>query len=304
MGPYNLPPSAVWFITGCSTGIGYTLCNYLATHTSHRVVATARNLTALDTLPSSPNLLKLALDVTSESSIQSAITSTLKHFDRIDVVVNNAGYGMRQHTELVKEEDARKIMDTNFWGAVRLTQLVLPIMREQSTPRGGLFLQMSSLGGRIGFPGGAFYQASKFALEGFTEGLSKEMAEDWNIHFLLVEPGGVKTNYAATSSSNSSGHDPSSAYSDPNLPTNQLIAYVANPEATKNWAEVERVVQVLYEFVEKGGKMPLRLPLGSDAWGMLSQKVERERRELEDVKEWSGKTSGSEQLNSIGFLTK
>jgi NADP-dependent 3-hydroxy acid dehydrogenase YdfG len=266
MAPYTLPSSAVWFITGCSSGIGYALCQHLATHTQHRVVATARDPSTLDSLPSSPNILKLALDVTSESSIQEAIDAVLNKWSRIDVCVNNAGYGMHAHTETVDPAKARTLMDTNFWSAVRITQLVLPIMRAQ---KGGLFLQMSSGGGRLAFPGGAFYHASKFALEGFTEAVSKEMPDEWGIHFLIVEPGGVKTKYAVTSTKKAEeAETESEAYLDPNLPANVLRAYIKDPKSTGNWAEVDKVIEVLYGFVERGGDLPLRLPLGSDSWNM------------------------------------
>ncbi|KAF2034519.1 NAD(P)-binding protein [Setomelanomma holmii] len=310
MAPYTLPSSAVWFITGCSSGIGYTLCHYLATHTQHRIVATARNVSTLTSLPSTPNILKVTLDVTSESSIHAAIAATLRKWHRIDIAVNNAGYGLHAHTELVSPDCARKLMDTNFWSAVRITQLLLPIMRDTnplSGPRGGLFVQMSSGGGRQAFPGGAFYHTSKFALEGFSEALSKEVPEEWGIRVLIVEPGGVKTRYAETSvkmageGEGEVGDD--SVYADPRLPANVLRAYVADPEARKNWAEVERVVEVLYKFVEKGGDMLLRLPLGSDSWAMQVEGAKASLEALEELKEVSCSTSGEEQARSIAFLT-
>lgn len=273
MAPYTLPPSAVWFVTGCSSGIGHALCQHLASKTSHRVVATARDISSLESIPESPNVLKLQLDVTSETSLTSAIDAVIKTWGRIDVVVNNAGYGMHTHTELADVGVARKLMDTNFWGIVRITQLLLPIMRNQTNPRGGLFVQMSSMGGRQGFPGGAFYHASKFALEGFTEAVMKECPEDWGVKFLIVEPGGVKTRYKDTSiekarEAEGGGSAASGVYDDPTLPTNLLKAYVLDPEKSKDWASVERVVEVLYGVVERGGDMPMRLPLGSDSWGM------------------------------------
>ncbi|KAH7079335.1 short-chain dehydrogenase [Paraphoma chrysanthemicola] len=308
MAPYTLPSSAVWFITGCSSGIGYTLCQYLATQTHHRIVATARNPASLDSLPDGTNVLKLTLDVTSESSIQSAIAATLAKWHRIDVVVNNAGYGMHSHTELISPDAARQLMDTNFWSAVRITQLVLPIMRDENPKtgsRGGLFLQMSSGGGRQAFPGGAFYHASKFAMEGFTEAVSKETPEEWAIHFMLIEPGGVKTKYAETSTKKADDAETQHpAYSDPELPANVLKAYIQNPEATKNWAEVEKVVKVLYAFVEKGGELPLRLPLGSDSWMMQVRGAEANLEALGKLKEISCSTSSEEQVKSIDFLNE
>src|SRR3954464_501602 len=123
MAPYTQPADAVWFITGCSSGIGLTLATYLLTHTSCRVVATARKPSTLESLPISDKLLKLALDVTSEESIQTALKATISNFNRIDVLVNNAGYNILAEAETVSPSSAHTLMETNFWGAVRLTQL-------------------------------------------------------------------------------------------------------------------------------------------------------------------------------------
>ncbi|KAH7405708.1 short-chain dehydrogenase/reductase-like protein SDR [Phaeosphaeria sp. MPI-PUGE-AT-0046c] len=311
MAPYTLPPSAVWFITGCSSGIGHALCAHLATHTSHRIVATARDTSSLDALPSSPNILKLQLDVTSESSLSAAVAAVLEKWGRVDVVVNNAGYGMHTHTELADVGAARRLMDTNFWSVVRITQLMLPVFRTQTGPRGGLFVQMSSMGGRQGFPGGAFYHASKFALEGFTEAVMKECPEEWGVKWLIVEPGGVKTNYKDTSivkakeAEQGVGNDEAkSVYDDPKLPTNMLKQYILDPEKSSGWASVEKVVEVLYGVVERGGEMPLRLPLGSDSWGMQVKGAQESLDALMKAKEVACSTSGEEHARSVDFLTK
>jgi NAD(P)-dependent dehydrogenase (short-subunit alcohol dehydrogenase family) len=307
MAPYTLPPNAVWFITGCSSGIGHALCAHLATKTDSRVVATARNLSTLSTLPSGPNILKLSLDVTSEISIQDALVTALQHFSRIDIVVNNAGYGLMRDTETMDLSKARKMMDANFWGVVRITQLALPIFRESNADtgsKGGLVIQITSMGGRLAFAGNAFYHASKFALEGFTESLANEVPEEWGIHFLCVEPGGVKTKYAETSTEGFEAEKRHHAYKDPTLPTNVLLKYKESPQATANWAEPEKVAEVMYGYVERGGEMGLRLPLGSDSWGMQKRAMEEGIGELERLKEVSCSTSGQDQLSSIDFLRK
>lgn len=305
MAPYTLPPDAVWFITGCSSGIGHALCAHLLKNTTSRVVATARNPSSLSSLPNTPNALKLALDVTSDASIQAALAATLHRFSRIDIVVNNAGYGIMGDTETMNMQQARGVMEANFWGAVRVTQLCLPILREENVKtgrRGGLVMQVTSMGGRLAFAGNTFYHASKFALEGFTEGLAKEVPDEWDVHFLCVEPGGVKTKYAETSTGGFDVENRLEVYKDPAMPTNLLLKYKESPEATRNWAEPERVVEVLCAFVERGGEMPLRLPLGSDSWGMQKKALEDGLRDLEAVKDVSVSTSGEEQLASIGFL--
>jgi NAD(P)-dependent dehydrogenase (short-subunit alcohol dehydrogenase family) len=305
MALYTLPADAVWLITGCSSGIGYALCEHLAKHTTSRVVATARNPTTLASLPDGPNILKLALDVISDKSISAALEETLTRFTRIDVVVNNAGYGIIGDTETMDIAEARGVMDANFWGAVRVTQLSLPILRStnaETGAKGGLVVQISSMAGRVAFAGSTFYHASKFALEGFTEGVAKEMPKDWNIHFLCVEPGGVKTKWAETSTRAFDAEKRLEVYKDPEMQTNLLLKYKDDPVATKNWAEPEKMAEVLYTFLKKGGEMPLRLPLGSDAWGLLKAAVETEAKVLDGLRGVSCSMSGEEQLKSLGFL--
>lgn len=308
MAPYNLPTDAVWFITGCSSGIGLSLATYLATSTSSRVVATARKPSTLSSLPDNDKVLKLALDVTSEDSIQAALASAVSKFGRIDIVVNNAGYNILAEAETVDPSAARTLLDTNFWGAVRITQLVLPIMRDQNSQtgqKGGVILQITSLGGRLAFAGNSFYHASKFALEGFTEAIAKEMMPDWNIHFSCIEPGGVKTNYAhasvASDAAKAGAQHP--AYSDPNSPTNLLRKYHENPKAMENWADAEKVVEVLYEVVKKG-EIPARVPLGADSWGLQRKGLVAGLERLDAVRDVAMSTSknGEEQLKSIEFL--
>ncbi|ORY17417.1 short-chain dehydrogenase/reductase-like protein SDR [Clohesyomyces aquaticus] len=309
MAPYNLPTDAVWFITGCSSGIGHTLALYLLTHTSSRVVATARNPSVLSSLPSSPNLLTLTLDVTSETSIHAALAATLEKWSRIDMLVNNAGYGLMADTEGIPMSKARALMDTNFFGATLLTQSILPIFRDTNPATGqigGVVLQITSMGGRLAFAGNAFYHASKFALEGFTEAVAKEMDPNWGIHFCCIEPGGVKTGYVSAATDKDLGTAPHPAYTDPKLATNVIRKYKSSPGATANWADVEDVVEAIVGVVKRGvgesGEIPLRVPLGSDAWGLLEKGLEKARRDLEAVKEVSLSTSGKEQLDSVGFL--
>ncbi|PWY90099.1 NAD(P)-binding protein [Aspergillus heteromorphus CBS 117.55] len=305
--PYHLPADAVWFITGCSSGIGHSLSQHLA-RTPHRLVATARKPASLSTLPTSPNILKLGLDVTSLPSIQSAITATLTQFGRIDVLVNNAGYTLEGDTEVASDEESRALFDTNFWGMVNLTKPVLGIMREENSrnggARGGVILNISSLGGFIGFPGSAFYHASKFAMEGWTESVAKEMPAEWNIHLCNIEPGGVKTNYATSSAKMmANGRHPAYA-ADPSYPTNMLLGYKSRPESRSSWAEPEAVAGALYRLVSRGERIPIRVPLGADSYGMISMEVEKIRRELEELKEISLSVGEAKQLDSIAFLRK
>lgn len=130
------------------------------------MVATARKLSALESIPSHDRVLKLELDVTSIASIDAAIAETLKTFGRIDVVVNNAGYTLVGDTESAGDAESRALMDTNFWGMVDVSKRALGIMREtnaKSGQQGGVIVNLSSMGGWSGYPGGSFYHASKFA---------------------------------------------------------------------------------------------------------------------------------------------
>lgn len=210
--PYTLPPDAVFFITGCSSGLGLALAKLIASHPTHRLVATARNPSHLSSLlllppqppsshsPSSQKILILPLDVTSPTSITTALSTTLSNpsFGRIDVLINNAGYGLSGDTEssVVHDQDhakARSLFEANFWGVATLTLHAMRIMREENSNNnnndqgdggqqrgGGLIVQISSMGGFMGFPGNAWYHAAKFAVEGFTESVSREVRPEWN----------------------------------------------------------------------------------------------------------------------------
>jgi NAD(P)-dependent dehydrogenase (short-subunit alcohol dehydrogenase family) len=152
---YHLPKDAVWFITGCSSGIGEGLAQYIA-KTTNRVIATARKPASMSKIPDGPNVLKLKVDVTSIDSIQSAFSESLAAFGRIDVVVNNAGYTLVGDTEAAGDAEARALMDTNFWGTVDVSKRALGIMRDENVKhggqRGGVILNISSMGGWVGRP--------------------------------------------------------------------------------------------------------------------------------------------------------
>jgi NAD(P)-dependent dehydrogenase (short-subunit alcohol dehydrogenase family) len=126
----------------------------------HRVVATARKVSALDHIEDAPNVLKLKLDVTSPSDVSAVVAATVERFGRIDVLINNAGYGMMSDFESTSDEQGRRLVETNFWGAINMTREVLRVFREVNPKgQGGTVVQVSSMGGFIGFPGNAFYHA-------------------------------------------------------------------------------------------------------------------------------------------------
>jgi NAD(P)-dependent dehydrogenase (short-subunit alcohol dehydrogenase family) len=144
-------------VTGCSSGLGAALATYIS-KTNYRLVATARNPSTLVYLPDSPQILKLKLDVTSAAETASAVASAVQTFGHIDVVINNAGYGLGGDFEATTDADSRKQVETNLWGPVNMTKEALRVFREVN-PKGcgGTVVQVSSMGGYIGFPGNAFY---------------------------------------------------------------------------------------------------------------------------------------------------
>jgi NAD(P)-dependent dehydrogenase (short-subunit alcohol dehydrogenase family) len=257
----------------------------------------------LDYLPDNDRtVLKLIVEATSRSTIDDAVSAALSAFGRLDVVVNNAGYSLRGDTENASEEAARHLVETMFWGTVHLTRHAMRVMREvnpQNGTQGGVVLNVSSMGGRVAFPGNAFYHAAKFAVEGFTESVAKEVRPEWNIHFCLIEPGGVKTDYATRSMVTVEPHP---AYAAADSPTRVIERYMEDPEASKNWADVGNVTKAMYGIVASGKEIPLRLPLGPDAWGMLKLENDKAGRMLDEWQELSVGVGKEGQFESLEFL--
>lgn len=146
-------------VSGCSSGVGAALAKQVY-DAGCCIIATARKAETLSYLPDGPKVLKLALDVTSKDQVTKVLATAVEKFGHLDVVVNNAGYGLIGDTEGLSDEDARAQLETNFWGATNVTKAALPILREvNAAGKGGLIIQMSSIGGRVAFPGSAFYEA-------------------------------------------------------------------------------------------------------------------------------------------------
>ncbi|KAF7534442.1 hypothetical protein G7054_g6229 [Neopestalotiopsis clavispora] len=283
--PYHMPSDAVWFITGCSSGLGLALAQHITT-TSSRVVATARNPSSLSAIPDGPNVLKLALDVTSIPSIHAALNAAVERFGRVDVVVNNAGYALVGDTEAAGDAESRALLDTNFWGMVDVSKRALGIMRETNqNPRGGVILNISSMGGWMGYPGSAFYHASKFATEGWTEAVAKELPVEWNIHLCNVEPGGFKTKFTSSSLNYMTKRHP--AYADPSFPGNMVIAYMEDPKSREDWAEPEAAAAAMYKLVSRGQRIPIRVPLGADSWNAVMADLKKCEKDFEELGEFS-----------------
>ncbi|KAI1461097.1 NAD(P)-binding protein [Annulohypoxylon moriforme] len=293
--PYILPADAVWFITGCSSGIGQALAHHIATKTaSQRVVATARNPASLSAttsaIPDSPNVLKVALDVTDPNAVDSAFDAAIARFGRVDVVVNNAGYNLMGDAEAspLGNPGARALMDTNFWGAVDVTKRALSVFRDvnpKSGQIGGVIVNVTSMGGFFGSPGNAYYHATKFALEGFAESVAKEVSPGWNIHVTCVEPGGTKTKYAGENLRRMERHP---AYEgEEGSATTGMLAFMDRPELHEGFASAGEVAEGVYRVVGSGRRIPIRVPLGRDSWAMVMAEVERVKGDLEECREIS-----------------
>jgi NAD(P)-dependent dehydrogenase (short-subunit alcohol dehydrogenase family) len=182
-------------ITGASRGLGRALALELIA-LGYNVAATARNEKALEDLaPGNNQVLKIKLDVTVPKQIENAVEQTVKYFGRIDIIVNNAGYGYFGAVEESDEQDIRKMFETDFWGVSLVTRAVLPILRKQ---RSGHIVNITSVGGITTFPAFGYYHAAKFAVEGLSQSLAKEVAP-LNIHVTLVEPGAFRTDWSGSS---------------------------------------------------------------------------------------------------------
>lgn len=256
-------------------------------------MATARKSSKLTELISqSERVLFVDLDVTSEESIDAAVNTAVSKFGRIDVVVNNAGYALQGDTESSLEGEgkaqARQVVETNFWGTARLSIHAMRVFREENPKtgqQGGVVLNVTSLGGFAGFPGTAYYHAGKFAVEGFTESVSKEVKPEWNIHFCLIEPGGTSTRF--TDGGSMVWLAPHPAYTAPDCPARIMEGYIKNPEMKKTWTPAERVAGAMYQVVARAKPIPIRLPLTLGAWQVVKADIAACEKELDEVKDLS-----------------
>ncbi|GGK76148.1 SDR family NAD(P)-dependent oxidoreductase [Streptomyces flaveus] len=189
-------PAKVWFITGTSRGFGRVWAQ-AALERGDRVAATARSLASIDDLAVKYGdaVQLLSLDVSDREAVRAAVTAAHERFGRLDVVVNNAGYGLFGAVEDVTEEQARAQFDTNFFGTLWVTQAVLPILRSQGD---GHILNMSSIAGIASWPMLGLYHASKWAIEGLGDSLAQEVAR-FGIRVTLVEPGPYRTDWRGSS---------------------------------------------------------------------------------------------------------
>jgi NAD(P)-dependent dehydrogenase (short-subunit alcohol dehydrogenase family) len=262
--------SRVWLITGSSSGFGREIAD-AALARGDSVVATARRPETLaDLAASAPDrVLVVGLDVTRADQIEAAVAAALERFGQIDVLVNNAGYGSVGAVEEIDMADLRGLMETMFFGAVALTQAVLPHMRER---RGGAIVQISSMGGQLSPPGFGAYCSAKFALEAMSESLATE-AEPYGIRVLIVEPGAFRTEFGGGRMHRSRD---SGLYTDT---AGQNRAYMDGADGTQP-GDPHKAAAAIVSALD-AADAPLRLALGDDAVDAIRAKHERLRADLD-----------------------
>ena len=247
----------IWFITGASKGFGYVWTE-AALERGDSVAAAARNIASLDGLKArhGEKLLPLALDVGNKIAVDTAVAEARKQFGGIDIAINNAGYGLFGAIEEVSEQEARAQIETNLFGALWVTQAVLPIMRAQKT---GHIIQISSMGGVWAIPTVGLYHASKWGLEGFSQALAAEV-KPLGIKVTIVEPGGFATEWGTTS-----------AHRAKQMPAYDAArASLANIRTASTPGDPKATASALLKIVD-AAEPPLRVFFGSASLTMIKR---------------------------------
>jgi NAD(P)-dependent dehydrogenase (short-subunit alcohol dehydrogenase family) len=270
---------SVAVVTGSSSGIGLAASLALAKN-GYLTYATMRNLAKQDSIQSVAEkehlpVRTVQLDVTDENSVKNAIQSILSESGRIDLLVNNAGYGMTGAFEDIGMDEIKSLYETNVFGVIRVTQAVLPIMRKQGS---GRIINISSGAGRIGYPGGSAYVSSKFALEGLSESMAFEV-EQFGIKTVLVEPGFIRTNFAENIVTAKKAQDPNSPYSQMMM---QMKSSSHRRRMIENAPDADLVASVIVEAAT--AKEPnLRYLAGKDVQQMMAAKKSMSDEEFQNM---------------------
>jgi NAD(P)-dependent dehydrogenase (short-subunit alcohol dehydrogenase family) len=289
----NLASSAqkgkTWFITGASSGFGRLMAEYLH-GLGATVVATARKVDDLRELTTSyAGMLTLPLDVTSKDSIAHAVADAIAHTGGVDVLVNNAGYGVCGAVEEVQEDEYMPMFETNVFGLVNLTKSFLPHFRER---RSGAIINFSSIGGLIGSPGWGFYNATKFAVEGLSEALYAEMAP-LGVKVMVVEPGPFRTDFLGRS-----GQEAGLRLPDYETTVGKTREYFKT-QGGRQPGDPQRAVEAVVEAIS-APEPPKHLLLGKLA-------LQRYRNHLkewgESLDKWQDLTNGADYPDSENSLT-
>jgi NAD(P)-dependent dehydrogenase (short-subunit alcohol dehydrogenase family) len=261
----------VWFITGASRGFGALIAEQ-ALKAGDAVVATARNpKTVTDRLGDNPNLLAVTLDVTDEAQANAAAEQAVKRFGRIDVLLNNAGFGLLGAVEEATSAEIERLYATNVFGLLKVTRAVLPHMRRQ---RSGHVINISSIGGYVGYPGWGVYCSTKFAVEALSESLSAEL-QPLGIKVTVVEPGFFRTDFLDESSLSVSP----SAISDYNDTPAGAMRNFAGDHNHAQLGDPEQLAKAMITLANAENP-PLRMPLGSDTVAAIEAKNKSVAKEL------------------------
>jgi NAD(P)-dependent dehydrogenase (short-subunit alcohol dehydrogenase family) len=268
-------------VTGATSGFGEAIGKAVLDR-GDRLVATGRDPEALQDLVGGrpQQALALRLDVTDAAAAREAVDAAVSRFGRVDVVVNNAGYGHIGAVEEVSDAELRQQLDTNLLGVINVTRAVLPQMRRQ---RSGHLVQMSSLNGVEGLPGGAYYAASKFAVEGLSESLADEVAH-LGIKVTIVEPGPHRTRFLDQRSAKSS--EPIGDYADSVGQVREVLDRLDGHQPGDPERAARAIVQVVH-----AANPPRRLPLGEMALESIRAKL---RGQLEELEAWAELSASSD----------
>ena len=272
----------VWFVTGASQGLGLTLVKKLLDR-GYRVVATSRNAQVLKDavgVIDTDRFLPLTVDLNNQDCIDESVQQTLTAFGRIDVVVNNAGYGMAGTIEDIDGESIRKIFDVNVLAMINVTRSIMPVLRKQ---RAGYIFNIGSVAGLVGAPGWSVYSATKAAVAAFSEVLALD-SKEFGIKVTVVEPSGFRTGFLTRDSL---------AYTESKIDDYKAVKdtqerYLA--ASGRQPGDPEKAVAIMMELSESEHP-PLHLYLGEDAYHRASQKLAAMAAELE---EWKATTIGAD----------
>jgi NAD(P)-dependent dehydrogenase (short-subunit alcohol dehydrogenase family) len=279
--PANTESTPVWLITGCSTGLGRALAEAVLKH-GHRAIVTARNPAQIqDIVARYPKTsLAVQLDVADYSQIDRAVAAAERTFGRIDVLVNNAGYGYLAAVEEGEEQEIRTMFETNFFGLAALIRRVLPGMRARAR---GHIINISSVGGLLGNPSAGYYNATKFAVEGLSEALAKEV-DPLGIRVTVVEPGPFRTDWAGRSLKQV--RNPIDAYAKTSGARRAQISGYSGKQA----GDPARAAQAIVRVVESPTP-PMNLVLGKEGLKRVRDKVENFS---DSLRQWETVTLGAD----------
>jgi NAD(P)-dependent dehydrogenase (short-subunit alcohol dehydrogenase family) len=262
----------VWFVTGASQGLGLALVKKLIA-TGHQVAATSRNVQQLTQAAAAPpdRFLALGMNLTDEQNVAQAIKQTIDRFGQIDVVVNNAGYGLVGGLEELSDAETRANFETNVFGALNVIRLVLPQLRKQQS---GHIFNIASIGGFTGaFPGFGIYCATKFAMHGFSEALAAE-AKPFGIKVTVVSPGYFRTNFLESFSL----RVPARPIEEYKL-VRELQSLHENNYNGNQMGDPDKAADVMME-VAKRQDAPVHLFLGADAYDLAAKQIDTIQKEL------------------------